>query len=92
MSPAYFPRTHVIIVIRPLKEERPAEITALIMHQMASRICSAMAFLETRSVIHRDIAARNILVGELATDVKLVSHSPDAAMLLGPCTHSLNNA
>ena len=30
-----------------------------------------MAFLERNSIIHRDIAARNVLVGESAVDVKL---------------------
>ena len=32
------------------------EITALMMHQMASRLASAMAFLERCGIVHRDIA------------------------------------
>ena len=48
-----------------------AIVTPLAMHQMAARLASAMAFLERRGVIHRDIAARNVLVGEAAIDVKL---------------------
>ena len=32
------------------------EITPLIMHQMAARLASAMAFLERRGIIHRDVA------------------------------------
>jgi serine/threonine protein kinase len=38
---------------------------------MASVLASAMAFLERQSIIHRDVAARNILVGATTTDVKV---------------------
>jgi serine/threonine protein kinase len=37
----------------------------------AATLSSAMAFLEQQSIIHRDIAARNVLVGKSATEVKL---------------------
>ena len=37
----------------------------------AGKISSALSFLERKRVIHRDIAARNVLVGESITDVKL---------------------
>ena len=38
---------------------------------MAARLAAAMAFLQRRGIIHRDVAARNVLVGETAIDVKL---------------------
>ena len=48
-----------------LRDCRPTSLTLpkavigeLEMHQMASRLASAMAFLERRGVIHRDIAVR----------------------------------
>ena len=40
---------------RPVKADRPAEITALIMHQMAANVASAMAFLEDRGVRARAV-------------------------------------
>jgi serine/threonine protein kinase len=42
-----------------------------IMVAMATRLSSAMAYLESRSIIHRDVAARNVLVGRSAVDVKM---------------------
>jgi hypothetical protein len=50
---------------------RAAFITPSMMVKMAAKLSSAMAFLEHRHVIHRDVAARNVLVGKAATDVKL---------------------
>jgi hypothetical protein len=38
---------------------------------MASKLVLAMTFLEEQSIIHRDVAARNVLVGAEATDVKI---------------------
>lgn len=37
----------------------------------ATKLCSALAFLESVKVVHRDLAARNVLVGETIADVKL---------------------
>ena len=56
---------------RPRNAEPKAEITPVVMHQMAARLASAMAFVSKRGIIHRDIAARNVLVGDTAIDVKL---------------------
>jgi Ran GTPase-activating protein (RanGAP) involved in mRNA processing and transport len=50
---------------------RPVEISQRVMTVMVANLGSAMAFLEQHSIIHRDIAARNVLVGMHATDVKL---------------------
>ena len=36
---------------------------SLILLNMCSQVCSAMAYLEARNYIHRDLAARNCLVG-----------------------------
>jgi serine/threonine protein kinase len=46
-------------------------ITAQVVVAMATKLASAMAFMEARSIIHRDVAARNVLVGKDATDVKM---------------------
>jgi serine/threonine protein kinase/Ran GTPase-activating protein (RanGAP) involved in mRNA processing and transport len=46
-------------------------VDATQMLAMAATLSSAMAFLEKNSIIHRDIAARNVLVGREATDVKI---------------------
>jgi serine/threonine protein kinase len=46
-------------------------VTPQVMLGMAATLSSAMAFLEQRSIIHRDVAARNVLVGDTATAVKL---------------------
>jgi serine/threonine protein kinase len=52
--------------------QRPrAEITPRVMTLMAAKLGSAMAFLEQHHIIHRDVAARNVLVGAAAIDVKL---------------------
>ena len=39
--------------------------------QMSARLSSAMSFLERHRIIHRDVAARNVLVGDDILDVKL---------------------
>jgi serine/threonine protein kinase len=56
---------------RPNKVDRIATVTTTDMVVMASVLASAMAFLERQSIIHRDVAARNILVGATTTDVKV---------------------
>jgi surface protein len=52
-------------------QPRHAEITPCVMALMAAKLGSAMAFLEQHHIIHRDVAARNVLVGAAAIDVKL---------------------
>jgi serine/threonine protein kinase len=56
---------------RVSSQQRRAEITPCVMTMMAAKLVSAMAFLEQRRIIHRDVAARNVLVGAAAIDVKL---------------------
>jgi serine/threonine protein kinase/Tfp pilus assembly major pilin PilA len=56
---------------RGTSQQRRAEITPRVMTLMAAKLGSAMAFLEQRHIIHRDVAARNVLVGAAAIDVKL---------------------
>jgi serine/threonine protein kinase/Ran GTPase-activating protein (RanGAP) involved in mRNA processing and transport len=51
--------------------QQHATISPQVMVTMAATIGSAMAFLEQQSIIHRDIAARNVLVGRTASDVKM---------------------
>jgi serine/threonine protein kinase/Ran GTPase-activating protein (RanGAP) involved in mRNA processing and transport len=46
-------------------------VTPQVMVAMAAKLSSAMAFIERQSVIHRDVAARNVLVGKGVADVKL---------------------
>jgi serine/threonine protein kinase len=46
-------------------------ITAQVMMLMAAKLGSAMSFLEQHNIIHRDVAARNVLVGTEAIDVKM---------------------
>jgi serine/threonine protein kinase/heme exporter protein D len=56
---------------RPSKSEPLSTVTTADMVSMASVLASAMAFLERQSIIHRDIAARNVLVGATNNDVKV---------------------
>jgi serine/threonine protein kinase len=49
----------------------PAKIDGPAMIAIAARLSSAMAYLETQSIVHRDVAARNVLVGARASDVKI---------------------
>jgi serine/threonine protein kinase len=58
---------------RPTEPEatRKAVLTLLDISVIIEKVCSAMKHLESLSVIHRDIAARNVLVGTAPTDVKL---------------------
>ena len=55
----------------PTGSKRKEEIDGVLMAQMSCRLASAMAFLEHNRIVHRDVAARNVLVGETALDVKL---------------------
>jgi serine/threonine protein kinase len=50
---------------------RKAVLTLLDAIVIVEKVCSAMRHLEGLEVIHRDIAARNVLVGGTPTDVKL---------------------
>ena len=56
---------------RPSLEKPAADIDHVAMAVMAVGVSSAMAFLERNRVIHRDVAARNVLVGATYADVKL---------------------
>jgi serine/threonine protein kinase len=53
------------------KHTRPAEVESIDMVGMAAHLAAALAFLERKQIIHRDVAARNVLVGSTAADVKL---------------------
>jgi abelson tyrosine-protein kinase 1 len=46
-------------------------VTLQMLTTMAAKLSSAMAFVEQVGIIHRDIAARNVLVGKDVTDVKV---------------------
>jgi serine/threonine protein kinase len=50
---------------------RPSPITTMVIFSMTAKLASAMAFLERASIIHRDVAARNVLVGAEPTSVKM---------------------
>lgn len=56
---------------RPSQPKPKAKLTLLDVSIIVEKIASALAYLESVSVIHRDVAARNVLVGERQTDVKL---------------------
>ena len=56
---------------RPSQPKPKAAITLLDVALMTERIASALAHLESVQVVHRDVAARNILVGLLPHTVKL---------------------
>jgi surface protein len=56
---------------RPNKANRIATVTVTDMVSIAAVLASAMAYLERQSIIHRDIAARNVLVGATSTEVKV---------------------
>jgi serine/threonine protein kinase/Ran GTPase-activating protein (RanGAP) involved in mRNA processing and transport len=49
----------------------PWVITTQAMIAMTAKLGSALGFIEQQGIIHRDIAARNVLVGKDASDVKL---------------------
>jgi serine/threonine protein kinase len=50
---------------------QPTPVTSQLMIAWAAILSSALAFLEQQSIIHRDVAARNVLVGKSAAAVKL---------------------
>jgi hypothetical protein len=56
---------------RPSQPKPKASLVLLDAILVAERVCAALAHLESVAVIHRDVAARNILVGAEPTDVKL---------------------
>ena len=56
---------------RPSQPRPRAVLTLLDIITIIERICKALAHLQSMSVIHRDVAARNVLVGAKPTDVKL---------------------
>ena len=49
----------------------PVIITMRLLIDVTSQVAAALAYLEDRKLIHRDIAARNVLVGASLADVKL---------------------
>jgi serine/threonine protein kinase len=54
----------------PNRSARTA-VSSVDLASIASAIASAMSYLEHHGVIHRDVAARNVLVGSSASEVKL---------------------
>ena len=50
---------------------RKAEVSEADMVRVLAQVCAALAFLEREHVVHRDIAARNVLVGDDLHCVKL---------------------
>ena len=56
---------------RPTLQKPKAVLTLLDVATIVERICGALAHLEANDVLHRDVAARNVLVGCKPTDVKL---------------------
>ena len=56
---------------RPSQPKPKASLTLYDVSLIAERIAQALAHLEKLSVIHRDVAARNVLVGTAPTEVKL---------------------
>jgi hypothetical protein len=57
---------------RPAEEiNQKAKLTLLDIIVMMEAVCTGLKHLEAVEVIHRDVAARNVLVGEKPTDVKL---------------------
>jgi hypothetical protein len=56
---------------RPSLRTRKAEVSEADVVRVLMQVCSALAFLEREHVVHRDIAARNVLVGEDLACVKL---------------------
>jgi serine/threonine protein kinase len=65
------PHQHRGVSSRTDLDTETVRITTQDMIVMAAKLSSAMAFLEQRSIIHRDIAARNVLVGKYTRDVKM---------------------
>jgi serine/threonine protein kinase len=55
----------------PKKLPSSRRIDGPVLIAIAARLSSAMAYLETQSIVHRDVAARNVLVGAKASDVKM---------------------
>lgn len=56
---------------RPSQPKPKALICLLDVIVIIERVASALSHLEAVQVIHRDVAARNVLVGSVVTDVKL---------------------
>ena len=56
---------------RPSQPHPKAKLTLLDIAIMVEKIAAALAYLESVQVVHRDVAARNVLVGQTHTEVKL---------------------
>ncbi len=56
---------------RPTLRTRKADVNEADLVRVLAQVCSALAFLEHKHVVHRDIAARNVLVGADLACVKL---------------------
>ena len=56
---------------RPSQPKPKAKLTLLDVATIVNHIARALAYLEATHVVHRDVAARNVLVGAGPTDVKL---------------------
>ena len=50
---------------------RKAEVSEADMVRVLTQVCAALAFLEREHVVHRDIVARNVLVGDDLNTIKL---------------------
>jgi serine/threonine protein kinase len=56
---------------RPTVKVPKEVVTSAMFVSVLQQVCSALAFLEEKRVLHRDIAARNVLVGPSLSTVKL---------------------
>ena len=74
-----WPRRHIgwlLCRCRPALKDPKANIDHIAMAVIAVGVSSAMAFLERKRVIHRDVAARNVLVRRCAACARTTSGLP----------------
>lgn len=56
---------------RPMLAKRKVDISVTDLCDIAVRVASAAEFLESRHIVHRDIQAKNVLVGRTIADIRL---------------------